>query len=228
MRARTVRGALLLLHPPPAQLSFPQMPIPVIDLFAGPGGLGEGFSSLRRDNEALFKVKLAIKKDPHAHQTPQLRAFYRQFPHGQAPETYYNYLFRLISREDLFAKYPCQAKRAAFEARHAELGSPDFPNALIDEHIRTALGSQINGPLIGGPRARRAFSQAVRPEPTTPTLERTRNSVISGRWAEDGKRRLHDYGTTVGVWQLSAASGKWPAIGGRGGERGGPARPGGI
>ncbi len=40
------------------------MPIPIIDIFAGPGGLGEGFSALiNQDNERAFKIALSIEKD---------------------------------------------------------------------------------------------------------------------------------------------------------------------
>lgn len=48
--------------------------IPVIDLFAGPGGLGEGFSALTdsqgRQRRHPFKIALSIEKDPGS--------FYRQ------------------------------------------------------------------------------------------------------------------------------------------------------
>src|ERR1051325_4601080 len=111
------------------------MPIPVIDLFAGPGGLGEGFSALHRDGKPVFKIKLSIEKDFHAHRTLELRAFYRQFPRGKVPEEYYNYLFRIISREQLFDKYPDEAKSASNEAWHAELGSKDLPYELVDKRI---------------------------------------------------------------------------------------------
>ena len=40
--------------------------IPIIDLFAGPGGLGEGFNSLRIKKRHPFKVKLSIEKDENA------------------------------------------------------------------------------------------------------------------------------------------------------------------
>ena len=54
--------------------------IPVIDLFAGPGGLAEGFSSFINNGERLFVIRLSIEKDIDAHITLQLRSFYRQFP----------------------------------------------------------------------------------------------------------------------------------------------------
>src|ERR1051326_4142618 len=127
------------------------MPIPVIDLFAGPGGLGEGFSALRRGGEPVFKIKLSIEKDQFAHRTLLLRAFYRLFPHGRAPEAYYDYLFGVITRDELFARFPDQAEKASQEAWHAELGGKEFPNPVIDERIEVALGSRSNWVLIGGP-----------------------------------------------------------------------------
>src|SRR5712692_4257509 len=127
------------------------MPIPVIDLFAGPGGLGEGFSAFRRNREPVFKIKLSIEKDTHAHQTLELRAFFRQFPDGKAREAYYQYLAGLITRHQLFDLFPEQANKAAAEAWHAELGSDKFPNTTIDERIIEALGNRVNWILIGGP-----------------------------------------------------------------------------
>lgn len=51
-------------------------PIPIIDLFAGPGGLGEGFTSVLNDhNQRVFKIALSIEKDNFAHQTLTLRSF---------------------------------------------------------------------------------------------------------------------------------------------------------
>jgi DNA (cytosine-5)-methyltransferase 1 len=128
------------------------MPTPVIDLFAGPGGLGEGFSSLlAHSSERAFKIKLSIEKDEHAHRTLELRAFFRQFPHGKAPDAYYAYLTGEISRSDLFQEFPREAAAAQEEAWHAELGSRKFPNRLIDQRIRVALGRSEAWVLIGGP-----------------------------------------------------------------------------
>ena len=52
-----------------------EFPIPIVDLFAGPGGLGEGFSRVNDGN--AFKIVVSIEKDLHAIQTLRLRAFYR-------------------------------------------------------------------------------------------------------------------------------------------------------
>lgn len=67
--------------------------IPVIDLFAGPGGLGEGFATFQTaDGCQPFTIALSVEKDPCAHQTLTLRSFFRQFVPGAAPEAYYTYL----------------------------------------------------------------------------------------------------------------------------------------
>lgn len=127
------------------------MSIPVIDLFAGPGGLGEGFSALQTGGKPAFKIKLSIEKDPLAHQTLQLRAFYRQFPERKAPSAYYDYLAGLITRAELYERFPDEAGNAANEAWRAELGGEHFPPDLIDTRIRDSLGTQANWVLIGGP-----------------------------------------------------------------------------
>jgi DNA (cytosine-5)-methyltransferase 1 len=127
------------------------MPIPVIDLFAGPGGLGEGFSALRRGNRPAFKIGVSVEKDSFAHQTLELRAFFRQFSYRQAPPEYYEYLAGEISRDDLFAKFPAKAESARNEAWQAELGSPKFPPAVVDDRIRRAIGDHDDWVLIGGP-----------------------------------------------------------------------------
>lgn len=52
--------------------------IPVIDLFAGLGGLGEGFSSLRdTSGNPIFQTIMSIEEDELAHKTLRLRSFFR-------------------------------------------------------------------------------------------------------------------------------------------------------
>jgi DNA (cytosine-5)-methyltransferase 1 len=126
------------------------MPIPVIDLFAGPGGLGEGFSSLLTEaGERVFKIKLSIEKDEFAHRTLELRAFFREFPPKKAPDDFYEYLRGKITREELFKQFPVEAKQAANEAWLATLGKK--PDNEVDRRIEVALGGERNWVLIGGP-----------------------------------------------------------------------------
>ncbi len=128
------------------------MPIPVIDLFAGPGGLGEGFSSLLDErNERIFKIRLSIEMDALAHQTLELRAFFREFPVGAVTPDYYDYLAKKISREELFKRHPQEAESARHEAWNATLGGKDTSDDEVDRRITDALGNRRSWILIGGP-----------------------------------------------------------------------------
>lgn len=137
--------------------------IPVIDLFAGPGGLGEGFSALR-DSKGLrtFKIALSIEKDPIAHETLLLRSFFRQFPDHEKPALYYNQIKAAhVDWQILSEKFPDQAKRAEAEVWQAELGNDDYPSSKVDQKIRKALGKAKTWALIGGPPCQ-VYSQVGR------------------------------------------------------------------
>lgn len=124
--------------------------IPIIDVFAGPGGLGEGFSSLRNEaGERLFKIKLSIEKEKHAHQTLRLRAFFRQFEPDMLPDEYYEVLRGQRAIADLFQAYPTQATRATDEAIQETLGPESWP--VIEQKIKTSLNGERDWLLIGGP-----------------------------------------------------------------------------
>jgi hypothetical protein len=49
----------------------------IVDLFAGPGGLGEGFASLDVGGHAPFRIGISVEKEASAHRTLTLRAFLR-------------------------------------------------------------------------------------------------------------------------------------------------------
>ena len=123
------------------------MAVKVVDIFAGPGGLGEGF-----DSNPNFQIVLSIERDLHAHCTLETRAFFRQFRRGRAPKEYYAYLRGEISKECLFAAYSKQAVAAQVVARRAELGKKD--PRVIDDWIKKALGHDHRTGrwvLVGGP-----------------------------------------------------------------------------
>jgi len=137
--------------------------IPVIDVFAGPGGLGEGFSALRDSRgRPIFKIALSIEKDYVAHQTLRLRSFFRQFLDGSKPEEYYGQIKRGQVDWDLLAsKYPAEAEKAEKEVWLAQLGSEAYPPSLVDTKIRNALSSVQGWVLIGGPPCQ-VYSQVGR------------------------------------------------------------------
>jgi len=138
------------------------MPVPIIDLFAGPGGLGEGFSSLRgQKKQAFFEIGLSIEKTPVAHRTLMLRAVFRRLRGTKDVKHYYNYIRGEID-EVTFRGIPAVAsafEHAALEARCLELGKSDETG--IDKEIRAALNGQETWVLIGGPPCQ-AYSLAGR------------------------------------------------------------------
>lgn len=133
--------------------------IPIIDLFAGPGGLGEGFMSLKNDQGGfIFDIKLSIEKDINAHKTLTLRSFYRQFhkANRQVPKDYYHLLHEtdLSKREILIEKMLDRFKEGTIareEARLIELGSDKWPAKKVDKIIKNQLGKNKVWVLIGGP-----------------------------------------------------------------------------
>ena len=154
------------------------MAIPVIDIFAGPGGLGEGFSSiLDNDGNHVFKIKLSIEKDEHAHKTLRLRSFYRNFSVGKVPDLYYEYVKANDTKtqnqilEEIKKEYPREWGNAEKEAWLFELPFPmekkrkrniDYyigysPEQIksrheeIDLRIKEALPLGQEFLLIGGP-----------------------------------------------------------------------------
>jgi DNA (cytosine-5)-methyltransferase 1 len=143
----------------------PRMTVPVVDLFAGPGGLGEGFSRARA---AAFQIAISIEKDGMAFETLQLRAAHRAL--AALPgvtrsswarwdlilaESPWNVAFEMLrSSADPLIKAACEVARR--EAIHLELG-PDN-RVIASEAIRARLRPFMargrlpdNTVIIGGP-----------------------------------------------------------------------------
>ncbi len=124
------------------------IPFPVIDLFAGPGGLGEGFSAFADvRGRTGFDVRLSIEMDSAAHRTLLLRKFFREF--DEPPESYVDYLAGRLTRDELFAQFPGQAKAALRAAWCAELGKKH--QGAVTKRINTVLNKAPAWALIGGP-----------------------------------------------------------------------------
>lgn len=122
---------------------------PVIDLFAGPGGLNEGFEAFGGYGER-FDVRLSIESEESAHRTLQLRSFFRLLARKSVPEQYYEYIRGDLDRDSLFASFSEEAKESSQIAWRAELG--EVPLSDVLQRIQAALsGHSDHWVLLGGP-----------------------------------------------------------------------------
>src|SRR5438270_116144 len=123
--------------------------IPFIDIFAGPGGLSEGFSRFASFTGAStdFEGRLAIEKDPVAVQTLRLRSFYRAFDERKAPDEFYQVIRgqRQIGSLALFPEWTGAEKHVW----NATLGEVD--EVSLHDRIDEVLGKTSNWVLLGGP-----------------------------------------------------------------------------
>ena len=172
--------------------------IQIVDLFAGPGGLGEGFSSSGHGKH--FEIIVSAEMDPVARKTLRLRAFYRllkrEYPEGL--QDYYRY----CNGEAAEPSTPETAEfwsRADQEARQITLGS-DEGDTELNELIKARL-KKDGRPwvLIGGPPCQ-AYS----------IVGRARNQGKQGYVAENDHRHflykdylriIKDYRPTVFVME---------------------------
>lgn len=133
--------------------------IPVIDLFAGPGGLGEGFSSLSDKNgNPIFQTIMSVEKDVQAHRTLRLRSFFRKIYRAHnctIPRAYLHYMEHHDedSLVDLKQSYPEEWEAAEEEAICATLEDGDDSLVKIGSERLKQFGSGVIGEwvLIGGP-----------------------------------------------------------------------------
>ena len=124
----------------------------IVDLFAGPGGLGEGFASLRESGHATFRIGISVEKEASAHRTLTLRAFLREYQarHGILPEQFIDFHAGLLPEPDWSAVDAKAWRLATHEARALELGTPAAARA-IDAAIKKLRDDNDDTILIGGP-----------------------------------------------------------------------------
>ena len=154
------------------------MQIPVVDIFAGPGGLGEGFSAftLRRGmNRQPFKIAISAEMEANAAKTLRLRAFFRQFPAGRAPASYYDYVAGKSAAPYTEATEK-QWIAAKEEARQLTLGNSS-DDAELQDRVRKVADKSEQWILIGGPPCQ-AYS----------LVGRARNRGIKGYSPENDPR----------------------------------------
>ncbi|WP_050468651.1 DNA cytosine methyltransferase [Herbaspirillum chlorophenolicum] len=123
--------------------------IPIVDLFAGPGGLGEGFSGLSQN---AFHIAVSAEMEASAHQTLRLRAYFRILKRKgpEALRPYYLYCngeaehpYDMASLAD----WECAGK----EALQLTLGE-EKDNLRLERVLKEQkIGPAIPWVLIGGP-----------------------------------------------------------------------------
>jgi len=136
--------------------------IGIIDIFAGPGGLGEGFSSFEpKPGSGVYPFRLGVSAEMErsAHATLRLRAFYRSLRgrEGKMPKAYAEYLSavaegRAATPENHFGEGSLRSlwAEAEAEALNLTLGIPSNNEALYKQ-IEIAKRNHERMVLIGGP-----------------------------------------------------------------------------
>ena len=127
--------------------------IPIVDIFAGAGGLSEGFA------RAGFKVALSCEKDEIFCETLKIRHFVNSFKKTNIPDDYYNFLKGKISLEDLKTKFPEKFENSDNSVICHTMGRKS--NNLLHEKINQNIGVHKNFILLGGPPCQ-AYSIAGR------------------------------------------------------------------
>ena len=124
--------------------------ITVIDIFAGPGGLSEGFSNFSNftGSKISFNIKLSIEKNATAAKTLKLRSFYRKFDQSKVPECYYDFI---RGDEDAFDKIKMlpQWEEAEEHVWNGALG--DIPDIELHSRIARSISGNKDWVLLGGP-----------------------------------------------------------------------------
>ncbi len=125
------------------------MEVPFVDIFAGPGGLSEGFSRFGSfiGSDLEFVSRLAIEKDEVAIETLRLRSFFRQFRVDPVPESYYRVLRNETPLSSLHS-LP-EWKAADDHVWAAELGV--VGEKELHEKLSSKLANTPMWVLLGGP-----------------------------------------------------------------------------
>ena len=134
----------------------------VVDLFAGPGGLGEGFASLDEDGHAPYQIGISVENEASAHRTLTLRAFLREVRRreGGLPGEFIEFHAGNMAEPEWADVDDASWRVAINEARYLELGSCGA-KAELDHAIEKVRRRFEDTILIGGPPCQ-AYSLAGR------------------------------------------------------------------
>ena len=131
-----------------------------MDIFAGPGGLNEGFTNVySASGQRKFKSALAAEMDSFAHATLTLRSFFRNARDEDLSGSYYNFIAGFKPMP-----YDAQTKDLWLTVKDKNLcvtlGSQQG-NELFDRRLSEVLQPESHWVLLGGPPCQ-AYSTARR------------------------------------------------------------------
>ena len=141
--------------------------IRIVDLFAGCGGMGEGFTAFEtQTGQRPFRMVASVEKDPAACRTLRLRGFYHRVLRSgdqTALDAYYAYV---RGERDSPIAPGCPTALMTWQAAEAEvleqtLGEPETASRLRELIERAQITPRAPLVLIGGPPCQ-AYSSAGR------------------------------------------------------------------
>ena len=161
------------------------MPIDTVDIFAGPGGLGEGFSAVRDgEGNRVFNIVNSVEEKDFECQTLRLRAFARRLIDQGYSNRYMEYLATPIEEalEQLRQEFSELWDDAEQEVIKESINQ--ITQVKIVRHIQTRINPERPLLLIGGPPCQ-AYSLAGRARNSKRIKENDDN------WKNDKRRTLY-------------------------------------
>ena len=172
-----------------------------IDLFAGAGGLSEGFF------QCGFNPIAHVEMNPYAIRTLETRTCYYYLKKVNQLQIYYSYLNGLINREQLLSAVPKEALKTVIQT---EMSGETLSHLFtkIDNILREDNVTQVDA-IIGGPPCQ-AYSLVGRAQSShmlTPMDQDPRNSLylLYARFLRKYNPKVFVFENVVGI--TSAANG---------------------
>lgn len=117
------------------------MPLKVLDLFAGAGGLSEGF--IRAGCEMVGHIEM----DKNACETLITRMVYHALLKKGKIDEYKKYVLGEITRDELIKKYKLEKERDS--VIHSTIGADNYKDLIAD--VKEKLGNKKLDLIVGGP-----------------------------------------------------------------------------
>lgn len=123
----------------------------VVDLFAGPGGLSEGFRRLGMDSGEELQVALSVEMDRWAVETLRLRALSRLHGNHDLISAQLRNVRGSLSSPDWMDTAPAAWKEVLEEVRQLRLGTDEAREIIFPKLDRIRERNHGDTILIGGP-----------------------------------------------------------------------------